>query len=63
MGLISQNGAICIGLLADDRRLGWSYVISSGNEAVLAAVDFLEYLIDDPATRVVALFLETVREP
>ena len=27
------------------------------------AVDYLEYLIDDPATRVIALFLETVREP
>jgi acyl-CoA synthetase (NDP forming) len=38
-------------------------VISSGNEAVLPAVDYLEYLVDDPATRVIALFLETVREP
>jgi acyl-CoA synthetase (NDP forming) len=63
VGLISQSGSICIGLLADCRRFGWSHVISSGNEAVLAAVDFLEYLIDDPATRVIALFLETVREP
>src|SRR5947208_126393 len=26
-------------------------------------VDFLEYLVDDPATRVIAMFLETVREP
>jgi acyl-CoA synthetase (NDP forming) len=29
----------------------------------VAAVDFLEYLVDDPATRVIAMFLETVREP
>ncbi len=63
VGLISQSGSICIGLLADCRRFGWSHVISSGNEAVLAAVDFLEYLIDDPATRVIALFLESVRQP
>ena len=63
VGLISQSGSICIGLLADCRRFGWSHVISSGNEAVLPAVDYLEYLIDDPATRVIALFLETVREP
>ena len=63
VGLIAQSGSICIGLLADCRRFGWSHVISSGNEAVLAAVDFLEYLIDDPATRVIALFLETVRQP
>jgi acetate---CoA ligase (ADP-forming) len=63
VGLISQSGSICIGLLADCRRFGWSHVISSGNEAVLPAVDYLDYLIDDPATRVIALFLETVREP
>jgi acetate---CoA ligase (ADP-forming) len=63
VGLVSQSGSICIGLLADCRRFGWSHVISSGNEAVLAAVDFLEYLIDDPHTRIVAMFLETVRAP
>src|SRR5262249_59321354 len=63
VGMISQSGSICIGLLADCRRFGWSQVISSGNEAVLAAVDFLEYLIDDATTRVIAMFLETVRQP
>ena len=63
VGLISQSGSLCIGLLADCRRFGWSHVISSGNEAVLTAVDYLEYLIDDPATKVIALFLETVRQP
>ena len=63
VGLISQSGSICIGLLADCRRFGWSHVISSGNEALVAAVDYLDYLIDDPATRVIALFLESVRQP
>jgi acyl-CoA synthetase (NDP forming) len=63
VGLISQSGSLCIGLLADCRRFGWSHVISSGNEAVLTAVDYLEYLIDDPVTKVIALFLETVRQP
>jgi len=63
VGLISQSGSICIGLLADCRRFGWSHVISSGNEAVVTAVDFLDYLIEDPLTRVIALFLESVREP
>src|SRR5262249_55971863 len=63
VGMISQSGSICIGLLADCRRFGWSHVVSSGNEAVLTAVDYLEYLIDDPTTRVIAMFLETVRQP
>lgn len=63
VGLVSQSGSIMISLLADCRRFGWSQAISSGNEAVLTAVDFLDYLIDDPATRIIALFLESVREP
>jgi acyl-CoA synthetase (NDP forming) len=63
VGLISQSGSICIGLLADCRRFGWSHVISSGNEAVLTTADFLEYLVDDPDTRVIATFTETIREP
>jgi acyl-CoA synthetase (NDP forming) len=63
VGLISQSGSIVIGFLADCRRFGWSHVISTGNEAVLIAADFLEYLIDDPKTGVIALFLESVRRP
>jgi acetate---CoA ligase (ADP-forming) len=63
VGLISQSGSIVIGLLADCRRFAFSHVISTGNEAVLTAADFLDYLIDDPLTGVIALFLESVRRP
>jgi acyl-CoA synthetase (NDP forming) len=63
VGLVSQSGSICIGLLADVRRFGFSHVVSSGNEAVVTTADYLEALIDDPETKVVAAFLESVREP
>ena len=63
VGLISQSGSIVIGLLADCRRFGFSRVISTGNEAVITAGDFLDYLVDDDATRVIALFLESIRRP
>jgi acetate---CoA ligase (ADP-forming) len=63
VGLVSQSGSICIGMLADLRRFGYSHVISSGNEAVVAMVDYLDALIDEPATRVIGLFVETVRFP
>ena len=62
VGVISQSGSICIGLVADVRRFGFSHVISCGNEAVTSAAQFLEYLVEEPETRVVAMFLETVRE-
>ncbi len=63
VGLVSQSGSICIGLLADVRRFGFSHVISSGNEAVVTTADYLDALVDDPETEVVAAFLESVREP
>ena len=63
VGVISQSGAICIALASDCRRFGFSHMISSGNESVLTTCDFLEFLIADQQTRVIGLFLESVREP
>src|SRR5215813_13968080 len=61
VGIVSQSGAFCIALLTDIRRFGFSHLVSSGNEAVLAAADYLEYLADDPHTQVIGCFIETVR--
>lgn len=63
VGIVSQSGSVCIALLSDLRRFGISLSVSAGNEAVTRTVDYLEYLIDDPATKVIATFTETVREP
>ncbi len=63
VGVISQSGSISIGFLSDTRRFGFSHVISSGNEAAVTAARYIEYLVDDPETGVIALFAETVREP
>ena len=63
VGIVSQSGAVCVSLLTDIRRFGFSHVVSSGNEAVLAAADYLEYLVDDPHTAVIGAFIETVRHP
>lgn len=63
VGIVSQSGAFCVTLLTDIRRFGFSHVVSSGNEAVLAAADYLEYLADDPHTKIIGIFIETVRQP
>ena len=63
VGIVSQSGGVCIGLVNDVRRFGFSYIVSSGNETVLAAADFLEYLVDDAHTEVIGCFIETVRQP
>jgi acyl-CoA synthetase (NDP forming) len=63
VGIVSQSGSVCIAMLSDLRRFGISLSVSAGNEAVTRTVDYLEYLIDDPATSVIATFTETMREP
>ena len=63
VGIVSHSGGICIGLAVDLRRFGFSHLVSCGNEAVVTAADFIEYLAEDAQTRVIAGFLETVREP
>jgi acyl-CoA synthetase (NDP forming) len=63
VGFVSQSGSVCIAILSDLRRFGISLSVSAGNEAVTRTVDYLDYLIDDPATKVIATFTETVREP
>jgi acyl-CoA synthetase (NDP forming) len=45
------------------RRFGFSLVASIGNEAVVDTAALIDYLVDDPATKVIATFTETVRNP
>ncbi len=48
---------------ADGRGTPMSYVISTGNEIGLESTDFMEYLADDVATRVLVVYTEQVRRP
>jgi acyl-CoA synthetase (NDP forming) len=63
VSIVSPSGAFCVSLLTDTRRFGFSHVVSRGNEAVLAAADYLEYLADDPHKKIIGVFIETVRQP
>ena len=63
VGILSQSGGFCVSLLTDISRFGFSTMISSGNEAVVDAAAFLEWLVADPATEVIGCFIEAVRAP
>lgn len=63
VSLISQSGLITTTLLNNRAGVRWSHAITTGNEAVLDAADALAYLIDDPSTRVICMFLEVIRRP
>ncbi|MEV7005096.1 CoA-binding protein [Streptosporangium sp. NPDC051022] len=65
IGVVMQSGALTSALLDPlaRRHVGVSHVVSSGNEAVLDVADYLEALVEDPATRVVAVYVEQIRRP
>ena len=61
--LLSQSGAGMSGILDCEERLDFLFAASTGQELCLAVEDYLEYVLELPATRVVGLFLETSRQP
>jgi acyl-CoA synthetase (NDP forming) len=62
--LVSQSGTMLGTLLSRGaaRGLGYAKLISIGNEADLGVGELVELLVEDADTKVVALFLETVRD-
>jgi acetate---CoA ligase (ADP-forming) len=48
---------------AAERGLRFSYVVSSGNEIDLDLADFLDFMVDDPHTQQIVLFIEGIRRP
>ena len=60
ISMISQSGGMAtIGqALAQQSGYGFRYMISTGNEAVLTSADFVQALVGDPSTKVIAVYLE-----
>src|SRR6202030_4194071 len=65
VGFIAQSGAMMLATVDVVRAkgIGYTHVISTGNEAVIGIEDFLAALIEDDATRVITLFVEQIRRP
>jgi acyl-CoA synthetase (NDP forming) len=63
VALVSHSGSAFSALLRARRQLGWTSAVSSGQELVTTTADYVQHALDDEATRVVALVLETVRRP
>jgi acetate---CoA ligase (ADP-forming) len=62
LAIVSHSGSACIAL-STLGRFGFSFLISVGNAAVLDLPEYLDYLANDSETRVVALFIEELRDP
>jgi len=63
VALVTHSGSVFSALLRTRRHLGYSLVVSAGQELATGAPDYLGYALDLEGTRVVGLVLETLRDP
>jgi len=65
IGIVSQSGAMAVvlGTTLMAKELGLSLSVSTGNEAASGVEDYVEYLLDDPNTRAIAMIVEQFRQP
>ena len=65
VGVVLQSGALASAVLgfAQARNIGVSLLVSMGNEAMVTLTDAMRYLVHDPDTKVITLFIESIRHP
>ena len=64
IGFVSQSGAVgtAITALAHAEQVGIGYFLSTGNEGDLEFSDFCDYFADDPSVRIIAGYVESIRD-
>ncbi len=64
IGYVTQSGALGYSIfsLAQESGVGFSYVASTGNEVDLHTLDFMEYMLEDPDTKMVISYLEGIKD-
>ncbi len=64
LALVSQSGAICTAILdwAEMHDIGFSAVVSTGIGADLDFGDYLDYLVSDPLTKSILLYIEGISD-
>lgn len=65
VAMVSQSGGLMAfaSLTLAARALPVSYTVATGNEAGVGMPDFIDFFAQDEATKVIALYLEEVRDP
>lgn len=63
LGLVAQSGAVCTAMLdwARPNGIGFSSVVSLGGSTDVDFGEIIDYLIEDPATEHILLYIEGVR--
>ncbi|MFT5221052.1 MAG: acyl-CoA synthetase (NDP forming), partial [Gammaproteobacteria bacterium] len=61
IALIMQSGMIPANLTMNDRSVPISFVISAGNQAVLAIEDYIEVMVADERVTAIGLYIEGIK--
>ena len=64
ISMISQSGGFGYSMAgrAEEAGLGFCKIMSIGNEAGLSSIDFMQYFVDDPGTRIIVSYIEGLRD-
>ena len=64
IGLVTHSGAVMNSIVYRcwDRGMGFTYHICAGNEAHLESSDYIEFMLDDPRTKVILAFIEGFKD-
>ncbi len=64
VSMVTQSGGFgyAVVSMAEQEGIGFRRVISTGNEADLSSLDFIEHLIDDAGTKVIAAYIEGMKD-
>jgi len=64
ISVLAQSGGVSITYLIrlSEAGLGANKVVSMGNKADLDEIDYLTYLLEDPGTEIICLYLESIEE-
>jgi len=64
VSMVSQSGGFGFAVvnMAEELGVGFRYVVSTGNEADITSLDFLDAFVDDPGTTMLAGYFEGIRD-
>jgi len=64
VGIIAQSGGVALSFLNmfDSEQLGYSKFASIGNKLDIDESDLVEYFIEDPETKVICLYAESIKD-
>lgn len=63
ISMIAHSGSVFAAMAYNHRQLGFNLIVSAGQEIATNVADYMDYSLDQPTTKAIGLFIETIRDP